>query len=79
MPPISRRDDDNFAVEVALLSRNILFEGARDEADSLLGGHLIVFHTPNVAQLLSGVEFVNFGRQGECGCVLESLCYLVVF
>jgi hypothetical protein len=65
MPPVTVRDGDGFAVEVALLSRNIVFQGAADENDNLLGGHLIVLHTPNVPQLIEGVEFRNFGRQGK--------------
>jgi len=62
--PVTEQDGDGFAVEVALLSRNILFLGAIDEDDSLLGGHLIVLHTPAVQQIISGVEIKNFGRQG---------------
>lgn len=64
IPPVTRRDSEDFAVEVALLSRNFVFEGATDESDSLLGGHLIVLHTPHVMQTLEGVELKNFGRQG---------------
>ena len=56
VPPVTVQDGDGFAVEVALLSRNILFEGATDDPDSLLGGHLIVLHTPDVQQKLQGVS-----------------------
>jgi len=64
IPAVTRRDDQDFAVEVALLSRNLVFEGATDESDSLMGGHLIVLLTPTVQQTLEGVELKNFGRQG---------------
>jgi hypothetical protein len=72
IPPVTRRDSDDFAVEVALLSRNFVFEGATDESDSLLGGHLIVLHTPHVMQTLEGVELKNFGRQGTLKMVAVS-------
>jgi hypothetical protein len=65
VPPVTVEDGDGFAVEVALLSRNIVFAGAADESDSLLGGHLIVLHTPGVPQKIEGVELQNFGRQGK--------------
>lgn len=64
VPTVTELHNDGFAVEVALLSRNILFEGARDASDSLLGAHLMVMNTPVVKQLIQGVEFRNFGRQG---------------
>jgi len=74
VPPVTELDGDGFAVEVALLSRNILFEGAIDQNDELLGAHLIVMHTPAVPQILVGMELRNFGRQGaSCGCVLASV------
>lgn len=67
IPPVTEKDGDGFAVEVALLSRNILFEGAIDQKDVLMGGHLIVLHTPTVQQRLEGIEFKNFGQQGLIG------------
>lgn len=74
VPPVTEHDGDGlFAVEVALLSRNFVFEGARDPSDSLLGGHLIVLNTPAVPQLIDGVEIRNFGRQGN------SICRLLLF
>lgn len=63
-PSVTELDRDGFAAEVALLSRNIAFEGARDRFDPLMGGHLIVLSTPTIPQLIQGVEFQNFGRQG---------------
>jgi hypothetical protein len=67
IPATTLVESPNFAVEVALLSRNIVFEGDTDDADSLMGAHFMVMHTPNVAQLLEGVEFRNFGQQGVLG------------
>jgi hypothetical protein len=64
-PSVTILDGDGFAVEVALLSRNIVFEGARDRLDPLLGGHLMIMNTPGVVQYIEGVEFRNFGRQGK--------------
>jgi hypothetical protein len=53
-----------FAVEVALLSRNILFSS--DSNDYAEGGHLIVAHTDQ-PQLLDGVSLNKFGQQGNLG------------
>lgn len=65
--PITNQDSPDFAVEVALLSRNILFEGEVDRLDSLLGAHFMVMQTPTVAQMIDGAEFRNFGQQGVLG------------
>lgn len=65
--PTTVQDNPNYAVEVALLSRNIIFEGASDDSNADHGAHLIVFHTPLIQQKLEGVEFVNFGQQGNLG------------
>jgi hypothetical protein len=73
VPSVTVLHNDSFAVEVALLSRNILFQGARDSSDALMGGHLMVMNTPFVAQRIQGVEFRNFGRQGECCLALETM------
>jgi len=55
----------NFATEVALLSRNIVMEGADDDTASPdHGGHLTVFMTA-AQQFISGVEFKNFGQDGD--------------
>lgn len=64
-PPVTEKDGDGFAVEVALLSRNVKFEGMEDPRKPHLGGHLIVMATPKVKQRLQGVELINFGRQGK--------------
>ena len=58
-------DGRKFAVEVASLSRQVKFVAEKDDTDELHGGHLIVYHTPLIPQLLRGVEISNFGQQGE--------------
>jgi len=70
--PTSLDDDLRTASEVAWLSRPIVFEADGDGPsdgtyDALHGGHLIVLHTPHVAQHLEGVEIRNFGQQGILG------------
>lgn len=65
--PTTILESPDFAVEVALLSRNILFEGAKDDTNTIHGGHFIVFHTPQVVQNINGVDFQNFGQQGTLG------------
>ena len=65
----------DFAVEVALLSRNIVFEGGQGLKD---GGHLWIFQTPSVVQSIVGVDIQHFGQQGTLGrCVVRCLviCY----
>jgi len=64
--PTTRRESPDFAVEVALLSRNIEFVGGRDDIDHQ-GGHLLIMNTPGVIQMLSGVSVRNFGQQGYLG------------
>lgn len=65
-PLVTTEMDPNTASEVASLSRKIVFEGEGDPS-ALHGGHLMIFHTPNVIQHLEGVEFRNFGQQGTIG------------
>jgi hypothetical protein len=69
--PITTASNPNFASEVASLSRKIIFEaegdGPSDGDIPLHGGHLMIFHTPDVAQRLEGVEIRNFGQQGNIG------------
>jgi hypothetical protein len=59
--PTTVKDDVGFSVEVALLSRNIMFESEDG------GGHFWVMQTPLVQQLIEGVEIANFGQQGRLG------------
>lgn len=77
-PPVAMSDGDGFPVEVALLSRNIVFEGAEHPTDSLIGGHLIVFHTADVVQKIVGIELENFGQQGETLVLFTVLEYDLV-
>lgn len=60
--PATAADDKNFATEVALLSRNILFT-----SESRKGGHFWVLQTPKSKQEIRGVEITKFGQQGELG------------
>lgn len=64
--PTTWLQSNDFAVEVALLSRNIVFEGGDDTVDQQ-GGHFWVMNTPAVIQTLVGVDFKNFGQQGILG------------
>jgi hypothetical protein len=64
--PTTWRDSKDYAVEVALLSRNIVFEGGPDDNENH-GAHFGVMYTPNLAQSLIGVDFQNFGQQGVLG------------
>jgi hypothetical protein len=58
----------DFAVEVALLDRSLIIEGAKDEGEfATLGGHVIVLHTPHVHQHLEGALLQNMGQQGKLG------------
>jgi len=58
-------NEPDYAVEVALLSRNIVFES--DSSDDDKGGHLMVFKTPGVAQTIQGISLRKFGQQGNLG------------
>lgn len=72
--PTTIKDSPDFATEVALLARNIVFEGAADDSNSRHGAHLIIMHTPGVVQKLEGVELRNFGQQGNLGRYVSRLC-----
>lgn len=71
--PTTLKDSQDFATEVALLARNIVFEGATDDSNSRHGAHLIIMNTPNVVQKLEGVELRNFGQQGNLGRYVSQL------
>jgi G8 domain len=64
--PTTVRESPDFAVEVALLSRNIVFQGGAD-TNAQHGGHFMVMHTPTVVQTIEGVDFQKFGQQGNLG------------
>jgi hypothetical protein len=61
--PTTLKESLDFATEVALLSRNVVFEGKEGTA----GAHFMIFQTPNVQQLIQGIEFRNVGQQGSLG------------
>jgi len=65
IPVISYEEDPEYAVELAFVSRNVIIEGADDEGNSQKGGYLQILHTPEVVQILDGVEFLNMGRKSE--------------
>jgi hypothetical protein len=65
--PTSIQDDPLYATEVAILSRNIRIQGAKDDPDPLHGGHLMVFLTPGNGQSIVGVEVTNMGQAGNLG------------
>ena len=67
--PTTLVESADFAVEVALLSRNIVFEGGQGLQD---GGHFWIFHTPTVKQTISGVDIQYFGHQGIVGRYVNS-------
>jgi parallel beta-helix repeat protein len=56
--PVTARESDVYSTEVALLSRNIVFEN---------GGHFTVLRTPGVAQVIEGADFSRFGIAGRPG------------
>jgi G8 domain len=64
--PTTVSESPDFAVEVALLSRNIVFQGGAD-TNAQHGGHFMVMHTPTVKQTIEGVDFQKFGQQGNLG------------
>lgn len=64
--PTTIVESKEYAVEVALLSRNILLVGGTDTT-ARHGGHLMIMQTPNVVQSIIGLELRNFGQQGELG------------
>lgn len=67
--PTTVVESPDFAVEVALLSRNILLDGGSNDVgvDADQGGHMMISYTPNVVQTIEGVEIRNFGQQGVIG------------
>jgi len=63
------KDDPVYAVEVALLSRNILIK-PQDDVEIMNvrdGGHMMILHTPNLAQYIEGIELRGMGQQGILG------------
>ncbi len=63
IPIVSLADDNDFATDVALVTRNLKITNADDEVGK--GAYFQILKTPNVTQKLIGVEFANMGRKGE--------------
>ena len=62
-----------FKTDVALLSRNVKIYGAKGEESK--GAYMQVLHTPNISQLVFGVEFFNMGRLSELDRFAIQLIY----
>ena len=56
-----------FAVEVALLQQDVVFEAKSNLENNLVGGHSIVHMTPGVLQRIERVQFEKFGWVGQLG------------
>lgn len=68
LPALTGPGEPEYAVEVARLSRSVVFTAASDDPEGEhVGGHLMVFVTPDVVQKISGVHFDNFGQGGKLG------------
>eukprot|EP00554_Chaetoceros_debilis_P007442 CAMPEP_0194077066 /NCGR_PEP_ID=MMETSP0149-20130528/3732_1 /TAXON_ID=122233 /ORGANISM="Chaetoceros debilis, Strain MM31A-1" /LENGTH=4275 /DNA_ID=CAMNT_0038757959 /DNA_START=113 /DNA_END=12940 /DNA_ORIENTATION=+ len=63
IPIISKAEDEDFAADLALLSRNFKIKSGTEEENK--GAFLQVLHTPDVAQVVEGVDFDGMGRRGE--------------
>jgi hypothetical protein len=63
IPVLTEEETPGQGVEIAVTTRNIKIVGDDDGTDN--GGYLQVFHTPNVAQVIEGVEFFNMGQLGR--------------
>lgn len=67
LPSLAGPGEPEFAVEVALLRRDVIFDAEVDPLEDWIGGHSIVYHTPHVVQTIQGVKFNNFGQEGVLG------------
>ena len=68
LPGLDGPGEPELAVEIAVMSRSVLFQAQEDNIEAPhIGVHLIVYHTPGVSQVISGVRFVNFGQGGVLG------------
>ena len=56
--PITAKENPLYRTEVALMSRNIAFDGGS-------GAYFTVLHTPYVPQVIQGADFSTFGTAGE--------------
>lgn len=66
-PSEEGKGEPEFAAEVALLRRDVVFTAEPDPNEDWIGGHTIIYHTPNVVQTIQGVKFDNFGQEGVLG------------
>lgn len=68
LPGLDGPGEPELAVEIAVMSRSVLFRAQEDNVEAPhIGAHLIVYHTPGVSQVISGVRLVNFGQGGILG------------
>mmetsp|Transcript_16095 Transcript_16095/g.46404 ORF Transcript_16095/g.46404 Transcript_16095/m.46404 type:complete len:1765 (-) Transcript_16095:207-5501(-) len=66
--PSSEADGSNYAVEMALLDRNVKIAPESDDSiNPFHGAHFTIAYTPNVAQTLTGVHLSGMGQQGIFG------------
>lgn len=73
--PFTLDTDPDMASEIASLSRPVVFDSVTDHdhwhpdygTKQIHGGHLIVYHTPNVVQRIEGIQVQHFGQQGNLG------------
>jgi len=74
-----------FYSRVAGLKRSVFFTAEEKEVEGeivgetdkfLIGGHLIIFLTPGVAQKLEGVKITNFGQQGNLGRYVSLIVFI---
>ena len=65
--PTTQLDDSRFAVEVALLSRNVVFTAVVFPSEPTHGGHFWLIHTSTNSQKIYGIDIQNFGQQGLLG------------
>ena len=64
--PFTLANEPMMAAEVASLSRPVLFTSVKTSFGNH-GGHLMIYHTPHVVQLIEGIEVRNFGQSGILG------------
>jgi hypothetical protein len=76
LEPLSPRSaaTDNFPIELALLERNVKFESDNTVGIDQ-GGHLMVFWTKDVAQMIDGVELFKFGQRGTLGRYVSTILW----
>ena len=70
--PYTVMSEPMMAAEVASLHRPIRFTSVKTSGGNH-GGHLIIYHTPHVAQKLEGVEVRAFGQSGILGRYVSDL------